>query len=263
VGEDTKTPPQTFSVHADLLASRSAFFAKALRNYTKMYRGEGKEEAMHNVEQQIQWREGEEGVVELPVDQPEVFANYVQLLYSGALPIFDKPERPKMDPKTMTREEVKNMDADFEQLIVGAVDRMYLMLGELYVFCERIRDIAAKHNLLVAFIKESSRSRANGSTYYPDQLVVEHVYPNTLPSDPLREFLVDCYVYVGHSKWISGGYKDFPAEFLFDFMVSIYQVRARPEDRSRLKDTDYYLEKLNAPESREKEEDTEMQVDVE
>jgi hypothetical protein len=264
VGQETETTSQSFSVHADLLTSRSAFFAKALRNYIKVYRGEEKDEAMHGIEQQIQWREGEEGVIKLPVDKPDVFANYVQLLYSGVLPIFDDPKKPDIHPTTMSRERVKKIEADFKALTVIAVDKVYTMLGKLYVFCEKIQDDTSKKDLLVSFIKASCQTRADGSVYYPDQLVVRRVYSGTLPSDPLREFLVDCYVYAGHSKWIGQDCKDILSpEFLYDFMVETYRVRPRPEDRSQIENTNYYLEKLKALEIREEEEKTEMRTEVE
>jgi hypothetical protein len=224
-----------------------------------VYRGGGKDEKAHNVEQQVQWREGEEGIVKLPVDKPDIFANYVQLLYSGALPIFDDPQKPKIHPETMSGEEVKKIEADFTALIEVAVDKVYIILGELYLFCEKIQDPTTKKNLLVSFIKASCQTRATGTVYYPDPRVIKRVYSGTLPSDPLREFLVDCYVYAGYTLWIDQDCKDLlPPEFLYDFMVKTYRVRPLPEDRSQIQDTSYYLEKLNAPEIRKEEGDTEI-----
>jgi hypothetical protein len=268
VGEDAGTTPQSFSVHADLLTSRSTFFSKALRNYTKMYQGTHEADGVHSVEQQVleqqvQWQEGEEGVVKLPVDEPDVFAKYGQLLYSGALPIFDDPQKPDMGPSIMTEEEVKKLDTDFRILVENAVEKMYTMLEQLYVFCEKIQDTTAKQSLLVSFIKECSKTRATGSCYYPEPLVIKLVYSGTPTSDPLREFLVDGYLYAGKSSWVGEDCIDLPRDFLYQFMVGTFQTRPAPKDRSRLRDTKYYLEKLNAPEIREKEEDTEMRMEVE
>jgi hypothetical protein len=114
-------------VHADLLTSRSRFFAKALKNYAQRKQSPGtanpgvaeqrdedtaieksataadgeqpnvtgqtesNTESMNQGDDSIKWREGEEGVVKFPVDKPDLFAQYVQLLYTGALAIYDGP----------------------------------------------------------------------------------------------------------------------------------------------------------------------------
>jgi hypothetical protein len=264
VGEDIETSPQTFFVHADLLISRSTFFQKALRSYAKADRGDNEKAMQIDEFESIQWREGEEGIVKLPVDEPEVFTNYMQLLYAGVLPIFDDPQKPKVDPKTMTEDEIKKAETNFDKLVHIAVTKVHTMLGKLYVFCEKIRDATGKQTLSESFIKECSEVRATGSRYYALSSVVTNIYSGTLPSDPFRAFLVDCFAYVGHSGWISGNtkYDDYPHEFLFDATVEFHKARPGPQDRSRVNDTKYYLDKLNESEKEEMEADPEnMQVE--
>lgn len=48
--------------HKDLIVSRSDFFTRALNG---------------------KWKEGNDNVVKLPEDEPEIFWLYIQLLYSG------------------------------------------------------------------------------------------------------------------------------------------------------------------------------------
>jgi hypothetical protein len=260
VGEDTTTSSQSFFVHADLLTSRSAFFAKALRTYAKANQSD-KGEATHSTEDQsIQWREGEEGVIKLPVDEPQIFVHYVQLLYAGVLPIFDDPKKPEMDPITTTEDERKKLKASFEDLMCRAVTKVHNMLGKLYVFCEKIQDATAKQDLLASFVKECSETHGTGFRYFPLAATVRDIYSGTLPSDPLRAYIVDCHVYVGHSEWLDkeDGPKDYPHDFLFDFMAATYKVRAKPLDNSRIGDTKYYLDKLIEIEEEDTEEDLEV-----
>ncbi|KAG9202235.1 hypothetical protein G6514_004673 [Epicoccum nigrum] len=53
---------QNFTMHQDLISTRSEFFAKALRG---------------------DWKEAQERTVVLPDDEPEVFRLYLQFLYTG------------------------------------------------------------------------------------------------------------------------------------------------------------------------------------
>jgi len=84
VGADLDTPARSFFVHAELLTKRSKFFAKALKNYAeRMAHPEGSETAAESDAQQadkaeknaksesIMWKEGEEGVVKLPIEVVE------------------------------------------------------------------------------------------------------------------------------------------------------------------------------------------------
>jgi hypothetical protein len=244
VGKETNTPPRSFFVHVELLTSRSTFFAKALRKYARANQSDEDTNMQSSEDQSIQWREGEEGVVKMPADEPDVFANYVQLLYTRVLPICDDAKLPKMNPATMTEDEVEKIKTSFNELVVIAVDEMYTTLGKLYVFCEKIRDATAKQALLATFVEESSRIRSDGMEQYPDTCVIRDIYSGTLPSDPLRAFLADCYAYEGNSEWAGKDYKDLPHEFLHDLVVGMYEVRPGPKNLGKLKNTKYYLDKL-------------------
>jgi hypothetical protein len=263
VGEDIEVSTQTFFVHADLLTSRSSFFAKALRSYAKAGRSDDEDKAKQVAEHEsIQWREGEEGMVKLPVDEPEIFANYTKLIYAGVLPILNDPKKPEMDPTKMTEDETKKAEADFRERVICAVELVFESLGKLYAFCEKIRDKVAKQTLLESFVKECSETRASGSNYYPGPVAVRDIYSGTLPSDPLRTFLADSYAHVGHSKWVGQkqNYESFSHEFLFDLAAELYKVRAAPVDSSRIRDTKYYLDKLTEFEKEEMEpEDMEVE----
>jgi hypothetical protein len=102
----------------------------------------------------------------------------------------------------------------------------------------------AKQALLVSYVRECSEIRSDGSEQYPDAFIIRYIYSGTLSLDPLRAFLVDCFVYHGHSKWVSKNYKDLPHEFLHNLVVGMYEVRTGPKSTRRLRNTKYYLNKL-------------------
>jgi hypothetical protein len=74
---------------------------------------------------------------------------------------------------------------------------------------------------------------------------------------------VDCYAYMGLSTWVgpNHNYRSFPQAFMFDLLAKVYEVRAKPNDSSKLKDTKYYLDKL--AEYKNKGEDTDSDMKVE
>jgi hypothetical protein len=193
------------------------------------------------------WREGDEGIIRLPEDEPDVFAIYVQLLYTGKLPIYEEPSKPEGLTR-LTRAEGEKEYPEFYASVHAAVNREYIMLAKLYVLCEKIQDVTAKCALLSAFVESTLKVRVDGSQSFPPTQPIRHIYQGTLTSDPLRAFLVDCYVYEGYIGWAYEKYHNFPHEFLYDFMVGAYQVRTAPMDKSRTKDAKYYIDKLVEPE---------------
>jgi hypothetical protein len=165
---------------------------------------------------------------------------------------------PKAIPNKQSKIEASNGD-----LMARATTVVHTMLTKLYIFCDKIGDVTAKQALLVSFIEECTETCATGKSYYPDALHVSWVYSGTFPSDPLRVYLVDCYAYMGISTWVgpNHNYESFSQEFLFDLLAKVYEVRAKPNDSSKLSDTKYYLDKL--AEYKNKGEDTDSDMKVE
>jgi hypothetical protein len=181
--------------------------------------------------------------VRLPVDEPAVFANYAHLLYTGVLPIYDEPKKLE-GLGELTAVEIEEKYPDYCTAISQAVEKENAMLGKLYVLCEKIQDRSAKQALLAAFVESILQERGNGSRCFPTDDMIHEIYDGTLESDPLREFLVDCYVYKGHSGWMSSKYDALPHEFLHDVLVGMFKGRAEPADSSKVEDAKFYQEKL-------------------
>jgi len=76
----------------------------------------------------IMWLEGEEGVVRLPVDEPDIFADYVQLLYTGALAVYKGSQK---HTKRTTKKHKTSVAMDMSK----AVNKANTKLSDLYVLC--------------------------------------------------------------------------------------------------------------------------------
>jgi hypothetical protein len=240
-GEDD-SPKKSFFVHRELLTSRSCFFAKALKNYAKSNQREESGKSDDSLTGSIQWREGENGVVTLPVDDPDVFANYIQLLYTGVLPVQDDPKKPVSDDQ-LSEEKAKEAKVECMIAMAVAAKLEFAILGKLYVFCEKIQDADAKYALLAGFI-EATKIRDDNCMHFCNIPIIGLIYAGTLTFDPIRDFLVDCCVLRGTINWVNAEYKSFLHEFLFDVMKGMYKDRARPDDRSRVEDAKHYQDKL-------------------
>ncbi|CAO2656483.1 Nn.00g052860.m01.CDS01 [Neocucurbitaria sp. VM-36] len=231
---------RTFHVHGDVLTSRSQFFAKALRGY-KASCESGNE---NNSTEAIQWKEGLEGIVELPDDKPETFVAYLHLIYLNELPVRGSSSIPVIAPNA-TEEDRKKAKEDITQAMNLAVNHEYRVLANLYVLADKIQDIAAKRAILEAMVEATFTIRNDGSTTYPGIPTIDRIYAGTSASDPMREFLVDCYVFAGnHFTWSREDGNRFPHEFLFDVMVQLFKDKSAPMTMVKPRNTAKYLDKL-------------------
>ncbi|KAJ4365881.1 hypothetical protein N0V83_008503 [Neocucurbitaria cava] len=230
-GDDVRS----FHIHKDLLTSRSEFFANVLKGY----KDSSKSGTHNDTFEIVHWKEGSEGIIELPKDEPEVFETYVQLIYQGAIPI-----RKKLTVCVPVESVDAELKAKSEKGIKEIVDYEYVLLAELYVLAEKLQDIAAKRSIFSAFI-EATLIRANGRSYYPTLKATDIIYAGTSASDPMRAFIVDCFVFVGHTAWVEDtAAASYPQDFLFGVMVGMFKERHKPKDATRVKNATSYLSKL-------------------
>jgi len=214
---------KTFSVHRDLITSRSKFFAKALRNY-----GEGDDG-------NITWREGEEGTVKLPEDSQDVFTQYLQLLYCGHIPV---GKQFVGDTEAMSYKERIKAVGKFH-------DQEYVALGKLYVFCEKVRDVQSKATLITAFVETSQKVRGNGLAYFPSTVSTRIVYDGTLHGDPLRQWLVGGFSLRAHEAWFEEDKAEsYNQQFMFDVMAEMAKRRAQVDDYSEIQTAEQYCKQL-------------------
>lgn len=239
-GSDTA---QSFFIHTDLLKSRSIFFKNFLPSIVRANDTKAEEfDGYSTYHTGLFWRQEKLSITpvfEFPTESADAFENYVQLLYTGALPIQDLPAKPNADGDILSA---------WKEALCDAVHQTCSALYKLYALCTRIGDNTSKRVLLAAFLKQASTLRSNGTVYRPDKFAIANVYDNTAAKDPLRMFLVDCYVYEGTSDWVyeAGEKSKHPPAFLADFMSVMLERRATPDYASRLTDAKFYQDMLRA-----------------
>jgi hypothetical protein len=179
------------------------------------------------------------------------FEDYIKLLYRGLMA--DHLHVNPSIPAFTGNETKKAKKAALEEATLNAVDIEFERLINLYVFCEHVQDLDAKKVLLSTLVESTRKIRYDDMNYYPsEQDVVHSIYAKTPTGDPMREFLVDCFVIKGTHEWIRHtSATDYPPEFLFDVLATTFEYRSKPESElfSRLEDAAHYCNKLDMPKS--------------
>jgi len=220
---DTNVHSRSFFVHRDLITSRSKFFAKAFRSYSGTDNGA------------IKWREGEDGIIKMPEDSQDVFTQYLQLIYYGRVPV----------GKTL-KGDTKGLSAkDLDKALDDLSDQEYVALSKLYVFCEKVEDLHSKAIIITAFVETARTLRENNTVYYPNPGPIKIVYDGSMNRDPLRQFLVNCYVLRADERWFEGSaIDDYNPQFLFDALVEMAKQRDKIGDKARIQTAEQYCKKL-------------------
>lgn len=170
-----------FGVHEDLLRVSSLFFDNAMSG---------------------DWQESKQRTVQLPEDEPKIFALYVHWLYFGTLPVFcDEP----------------GVEGDEE----------YLDLVKAYVLGDKLLDSKFQDTAVDAIVEKSVTAAQDGSLWYPGAEPIEYAYRNTNTSARIRGLLVDMYVCFGRGEWLHDWDEptEVPQPFLWDLSLSLLDGR--------------------------------------
>lgn len=180
-----------FSVHEKLIRAPSPFFDKAMSG---------------------PWLESTQRTIELPDDEPPIFAIYVHWLYYGTLPVFNNETE----------------------------DGEYLSILKAYTLGDKLLDINFQNAAVDAMIEKSTTS-VDGTEWYPGLSIIEYVYNNTSESALVRELLVDMYVFGAEDGWLHEWEKkgSIPKPFLFDLAFKLLGQQNRP--RLKFTASDYYI----------------------
>ncbi|KAF1950265.1 hypothetical protein CC80DRAFT_554493 [Byssothecium circinans] len=170
---------QTFFVHERLVTDRAAFFEKALHG---------------------QWKESDDKIVELPDDSSTVFFTYLQLLYTGKMPI--KAKTGRHDEKVSRQE--------------------YDILVELYVLAEKFQDVETRNVAIDAMIAKSRIERS-----VPGMYNVQRVFDDTPEGSPLRKFVIDLCADIGSEQQLHTNCGLPPADFLFELSRKLLKMPFR------------------------------------
>jgi hypothetical protein len=127
--------------------------------------------------------ETDTGVITLPDEDPEVFATYVQLLYTGTLPSFEPFEK---DIRGTSADGIDQTENDFKTAMLRNIHKQCNMLGQLYVVAEKLRDVDTKSSVMSAMVENLHRRGV---------LMVAAIFQNAVPlrsSTQERSLLIQC-----------------------------------------------------------------------
>jgi hypothetical protein len=196
VGEELQQ--KSFYVQETLLRQHSLFFKKALSR---------------------DWKEKVERIVNLPEDEPTLFAVYVEFLYSGNLAVV--PE--DLDP-------------------IDATHLEQHMLCKLYVLAEKLQDMDTRNRAIQGLLYSAKQVRPGNSSICPGMESIKIIYDGTLPGSMARKLLIDYYTYRGTGSWVID-HKGWPDDFLIDLATNLMDKRAIPNDPTRNGNGAEYMEK--------------------
>ena len=175
---------QCFYVHTSLLCRHSKFFKAALKE---------------------EWAEGQERLVELLEEDPDMFNYYIQWLHDGTIFTW------MGDPGDKSR---------------------YDHLTRLYALGETLMDTQFRDEVINAIVISTREKDKDGKQWFPGMAAAALIYQRTPPNSPARHLMVDLYVTEGSAAWIKNGAKDagdskaLNNEFLSDVCIGLLQNRA-------------------------------------
>jgi len=165
------------TVHKDLLCQKSPYFSAAANDC---------------------WKEGQEGRVPLPDDDPAAFVLYVQWLYRGR--IFSSQD---IGDTGGNREEIN-------------------LLIEAFILGEKLQDQNFKDAVIDSLVHAVDTPDGQDTRWYPRSAAVDRAYKGTPESSPLLKLLVDMHFIHGCADWLNGATN---ADFLRDLAKDFLQDR--------------------------------------
>jgi hypothetical protein len=199
-----------FVMHEAALTARSCFFAAAMKG---------------------NWKEAQEKVVRLVEDDPDAFALYEQLVYTGSIPAMNKDQQRfgKLQP-----------DQSFTSCLRPELcAKEYEALCGLYVLATKLQDEAARDstvNGIVAKFKEEYEKISGSCSHlrirrlcFPSTAAINTMYNNTATECGGRKAIVAIFARYGHGglhekmKKVDG--KGVSPGFLWDLTHELFATR--------------------------------------
>lgn len=148
------------------------------------------------------WVEREERLIRLPEDDPEIFATYVNLVYTNVVATSrnDPPEG---------RE---------------SVAEEYETLSKLYVLSEKLCDIPTKNATLEAIFVLRSKLDAAGKKWSPTAEAAATIYAGSPAGCPGRRLMVDMFTCVD-AQYVEANAALLPRDFFVDLALVLARER--------------------------------------
>jgi hypothetical protein len=220
-------PERTFTISEDLITSASDFFRNALRP-------DGC------------WKESRDKEIRLQDEDPNVFAKYIQLLYTGYAPI-------KQPTTARPEDDDENKD-----------------LARLYVMAHKFQDINCQNVIVSTFLIKARTPTARKRCCvhnFPDVEAINIIYNGTGGSCAARRLVADlrgeALIMYG-ADWLNRCKEELPKDFVLDLAVAMKEwMEKRREDWVLNCDPALYHEgkgkKTWLPRSRSKSEDSDIE----
>lgn len=198
-------------MYSDVLTSRSDFFKAARKP---------------------EWLADPAKPTELPDEQPEVFARYLNCVYFGIQALQIDADAPEDNRHGEESEEEPTPDAflcseaeyDLEEPLhkyVQHFNRYSLILADLYLLADRLQDLETANLVMDEFIGFSDE----GGTIQSGE-VIRRVYESTAHGNPLRKLMRDTCVYDSTSSTYMEYHLGYGhPEFARDVMVELLKLR--------------------------------------
>jgi hypothetical protein len=151
------------------------------------------------------WKEASSRIIPLLEDEPAVFCVYQHWLYNGLV-------------HTLRQGLNSSSESEAE----------YELLAKLYIFGEKIVDVAFKNSVIDAIVEKVGQDSFS-------KKLTGLVFDNTPSASPLRALWLDVYYHVGSVEWLAPRYTEgtLSAGFLIEF--GRFQMANRDQGRSRVR----------------------------
>ncbi|RMZ70588.1 BTB POZ domain containing [Pyrenophora seminiperda CCB06] len=206
VGKDSDQ--KDFIVHESFLTSRSDFFRRAMNG---------------------NWDEAKTRIINLPDDKPDIFAYYINFVYTN-----------QMSTATKEDDEIKKLE---HLQFRDDMKNQCIVLCSVYVLAEKLQDAKTKNGAMKVLWALYNTEGKEGFAKVPHFSTVKLVYDGTPPKSLARHFLVYVWSTVPFDCLLNcakGMCKDF-REDLGQFIESIRPFQKR--EITRWEKLEVYLEK--------------------
>jgi hypothetical protein len=147
-----------FIAHESFLTTHSEFFRRAMNG---------------------NWMEAETRIVKLPEDDAEVFAGYLNYIYTNQFTAMEKSNEELISLKSM---EFKTH-----------VSRQYQRLFCVYILADKLQDVVTKNAAITAIVGLKDLTNADGGWAIPSPGTINHVYKETTERSPARRLVASLY----------------------------------------------------------------------
>jgi len=172
------------------------------------------------------WAESETRTFNLPEDNPDTFALWLNFVYTNQIPV-------------MATEDYKELNnAEFPD----AISHEYRELGKLYVLSEKLQDISAKNVTLLAILEVCKQKDSSGGWNVPTPSVIGIIYEGTVDGSPARRLVTD--IWTSAKKTVLNiHFNSLPKEFYRDLSFTLINMKANIGNPAKDSDGSQYLEK--------------------